>query len=128
MRCSVSVREQRLIKGPEGVLTKPDIIGGSTARDNWVKVLQGKEHVLKHGYYCVRLPDDDERRRNLSRASSQQASIDFFLRTSPWAQFTGADRHRLGIPGFISDVSRLLISMTERASVFLYKESILLPY
>ncbi|KAF7974104.1 hypothetical protein HWV62_13427 [Athelia sp. TMB] len=98
-----------------GVLTKPDIIGGSTARDNWVKVLQGKEHVLKHGYYCVRLPDDDERRRNLSRASSQQASMDFFQRTLPWAQITGADRRRLGIPGFISDVSRLLISMTERA-------------
>ena len=35
-------------------------------------------HNLKHGYYCVRLPDDEERRRTLTRADSLMAVTDFF--------------------------------------------------
>jgi hypothetical protein len=54
-----------------GILTKPDMLttawGAISARKD---VLDGRLHPLKHGYYCVRLPVDDERSRNITRAAS----------------------------------------------------------
>ncbi|KAK0220838.1 P-loop containing nucleoside triphosphate hydrolase protein [Armillaria nabsnona] len=98
-----------------GVLTKPDMLttGASGARDKWKEIILGQDqrHRLKHGYYCVRLPDDDERRRNISRDESQTAAQQFFERTSPWREFT--DRSRFGIPALVRDISRLLVGLIE---------------
>ncbi|KIK61582.1 hypothetical protein GYMLUDRAFT_224459 [Collybiopsis luxurians FD-317 M1] len=96
-----------------GVLTKPDTImpGAIGSRQRWKDVLQGKIHVLRHGYYCVRLADDDERSKKLSRAESEERSTDFFANKEPWSNFE--DRSRFGVPNFVKDISQLLLAMIE---------------
>ncbi|KAG1745129.1 P-loop containing nucleoside triphosphate hydrolase protein, partial [Suillus paluster] len=100
-----------------GVLTKPDTlgVGAINQRRKWVEIIEGRseEHTLRHGFYCVRLPDDAERAQRLSRAESQRRAAEYFDTTSPWSDMI--DRHRFGIPGFVSDVSRLLIQLIEEA-------------
>jgi hypothetical protein len=59
----------------------------------------------------VRLPDDAERGQHLSRAESQRRAAEYFDTTAPWSGVS--DRRRFGIPGFVSDVSRLLIQLIE---------------
>ncbi|KAG2743383.1 hypothetical protein P692DRAFT_201171206 [Suillus brevipes Sb2] len=98
-----------------GVLTKPDTLGDGAInqRRKWVEIIEGRseDHTLRHGFYCVRLPDDAERAQRLSRAESQRRAAEYFDTTSPWKDVT--DRHRFGIPGFVSDVSQLLIRLIE---------------
>ncbi|KAG1824557.1 P-loop containing nucleoside triphosphate hydrolase protein [Suillus subaureus] len=100
-----------------GVLTKPDTLGAGAInqRRKWVEIIEGRseDHTLRHGFYCVRLPDDAERAQRLSRAESQRRAAEYFDTTSPWNSVT--DRRRFGIPGFVSDVSRLLIQLIEEA-------------
>jgi hypothetical protein len=99
-----------------GVLTKPDTIppGAAGKRQMWKDLLQGQgkpTDTLKHGYYCVRLPDDDERARKISRTESQKFSADFFDNTSPWSSIS--ERNRFGIPNFVFDISQLLVRLIE---------------
>lgn len=103
-----------------GVLTKPDAIGPGavSAQAEWAKVLNGTAHPLKHGYYCVRLPDDQQRAAGLSPQALEALASQFFNSTSPWRDI--ADRSRLGIPGFVSRISRLLIDIVESACAPLY--------
>ncbi|KAG1830238.1 P-loop containing nucleoside triphosphate hydrolase protein [Suillus variegatus] len=100
-----------------GVLTKPDTLGAGAInqRKRWVEIIEGRseDHKLRHGFYCVRLPDDAERSQRLSRAELQRRAAEYFDTMSPWNGVT--DRHRFGIPGFVSDVSRLLIQLIEEA-------------
>ncbi|KAG1844181.1 P-loop containing nucleoside triphosphate hydrolase protein [Suillus subalutaceus] len=100
-----------------GVLTKPDTLGTGAInqRRKWVEIIEGcsEEHTLTHGFYCVRLPDDAERAQRLSRAESQRRAAEYFDTTSPWKDVI--HRHRFGIPGFVSDISQLLIRMIEKA-------------
>ncbi|KAG1851703.1 P-loop containing nucleoside triphosphate hydrolase protein [Suillus subluteus] len=100
-----------------GVLTKPDTLGTGAInqRRKWVEIIEGhsEEHTLRHGFYCVRLPDDAERAQRLSRAESQRRAAEYFDTTSPWKDVI--DRRRFGIPGFVSDISRLLIRLIEEA-------------
>ncbi|KAG1830240.1 P-loop containing nucleoside triphosphate hydrolase protein [Suillus variegatus] len=100
-----------------GVLTKPDTLGAGAInqRKRWVEIIEGhsEDHKLRHGFYCVRLPDDAERSQRLSRAELQRRAAEYFDTTPPWNGV--ADRHRFGIPGFVSDVSRLLIQLIEEA-------------
>lgn len=99
-----------------GVLTKPDTIppGAMGKRQLWKDILQGQTKpmdTLKHGYYCVRLPDDDERARKISRAESQKLAAEFFDTTLPWSSIP--ERNRFGIPNFVSDISQLLVGLIE---------------
>ncbi|KAJ6459366.1 P-loop containing nucleoside triphosphate hydrolase protein [Mycena vitilis] len=95
------------------VLTKPDLLGAgaSGSRQKWKDILEGKEHQLKHGCYCVRLPDDDdERSRGISRAESEQRAGDYFESTQPWRDL---DHRRFGIPNLTSFLSQLLVARIE---------------
>ncbi|KAH7908747.1 P-loop containing nucleoside triphosphate hydrolase protein [Hygrophoropsis aurantiaca] len=102
-----------------GVLTKPDMLtaGSSGALQRWRNLLDGRlgdnqeKHRLKHGYYCVRLPDDEDRARRLSRIQCQQREEQFFDETPPWCEVQ--DRGRFGIPAFVADISQLLIQLIE---------------
>ncbi|KAJ3865875.1 P-loop containing nucleoside triphosphate hydrolase protein [Lentinula novae-zelandiae] len=96
-----------------GVLTKPDTItrGAIGSRERWKEVLQGKLHRFHHGYYCVRLADDEERAKRLSRSQSEVLATDFFAKTEPWSGFV--DRSRFGVPNFVKDMSKLLLGMIE---------------
>ncbi|KAF8873236.1 P-loop containing nucleoside triphosphate hydrolase protein [Infundibulicybe gibba] len=99
-----------------GVLTKPDTLtaGAIGLRQLWRAVIEGQEHPLKHGYYCVRLPDDAERARKLSPAERERAAANFFDTTSPWTPAEIPDRRRFGIPNFVTDISRLLVGLIEK--------------
>lgn len=99
-----------------GVLTKPDMLpaGATNARRKWKDILEGNlpQHSLKLGYYCVRLSDDDERARNISRSEAQALSDEFFETTPPWCQLL--DQARFGIPSFVNSMSALLVDMIEK--------------
>lgn len=96
-------------------MTKPDMltVGASGARQKWREIILGQDekHKLKHGYYCVRLPDDDERKRKISRDESQALAKVYFEKNSPWKEFV--DRSRFGIPALVHDISRLLVRLIE---------------
>lgn len=95
------------------VLTKPDILGpGSTgSRQKWKEILEGKDHQLVHGYYCVRLPDDEERSRGISRVESDRRAAEYFDSTQPWRDI--ADRSRFGVPNLAAFLSQLLVARIE---------------
>ncbi|EPQ53379.1 hypothetical protein GLOTRDRAFT_79497 [Gloeophyllum trabeum ATCC 11539] len=98
-----------------GVITKPDTVlpGQTGLMERWKKVLQGdaEDHPLTHGYFCVRLSDDQERTQVLTRAQSIQRAQQFFESKSPWKEIS--DRSRLGIPGLVSYASDLLLQCME---------------
>ncbi|KAF9482870.1 hypothetical protein BDN70DRAFT_874459 [Pholiota conissans] len=96
-----------------GVLTKPDTLtrGATGVREKWKAVLEGRERPTKHGYYCVRLPDDEERKRQITPSEAQQNDAFFFHTTAPWNRM--ADRSRFGISNFMSNISALLVERIE---------------
>uniref|UniRef100_A0A0W0FII3 GED domain-containing protein n=1 Tax=Moniliophthora roreri TaxID=221103 RepID=A0A0W0FII3_MONRR len=68
-----------------GILTKPDLItsGATGSQVEWRSTLEGRgKYPLKHGYYCVRLPDDAEREKRLTKMESQKLARDFFASTA----------------------------------------------
>ncbi|PCH34568.1 hypothetical protein WOLCODRAFT_145375 [Wolfiporia cocos MD-104 SS10] len=105
-----------------GVVTKPDTLtaGAIGARKKWLRVLQGHEHPLKLGYYTVKLPDDDERAKKLSRPELKKRAWKFFTNTEPWKDLLQS--RRLGIPDLISDLSILLMRIMREAIPALRKE------
>ena len=100
-----------------GILTKPDMLseGSVNARQSWLDVIEGRKHKLNHGYYCVRLPDDAQRAQRLSRSAFQRIAADYFDTTAPWSGV--ADRGRFGIPGFVTDISVLLVNHIKKVYV-----------
>ncbi|PCH34569.1 nucleoside triphosphate hydrolase protein [Wolfiporia cocos MD-104 SS10] len=99
----------------QGVVTKPDTLtrGASGARKKWLDIIQGRAHKLHHGYYVVKLPEDDERAKNLSRQDLTQRAWKFFSETEPWRTLLRS--RRLGIPNLISDLSELLMKITQES-------------
>ena len=93
-------------------MTKPDTLtqGATGSRMKWKRIMEGQEHPLKHGYYCVRLPDDEQRERKISPAELSRTAEEYFNGTSPW---NSMDRARFGIPNLVSDISRLLVNLIE---------------
>ena len=100
-----------------GVITKPDTLtrGATGLRQKWREILlnQSSKHKLKRGYYCVRLPDDDERARKVGRAESQRIASDFFASNAPWNEMPDDASRRFGIPGFVADISAVLVELIE---------------
>ncbi|KAJ7207815.1 P-loop containing nucleoside triphosphate hydrolase protein [Mycena pura] len=95
------------------VLTKPDNLGEGAlgSRQTWLDILEGRRHPLTHGYYCVRLPDDAERKRRVSRADSERRAAEFFDSTQPWRGVT--DRSRFGVDNLATFLSQLLVQRIE---------------
>ncbi|KAF9444432.1 hypothetical protein P691DRAFT_763392 [Macrolepiota fuliginosa MF-IS2] len=70
------------------VLTKPDMLGpGATgAHQFWKQTLENQNtptnaNYLRHGYYCVRLPDDKQRQRGYT--AQNLPNLDYFDTTKP---------------------------------------------
>lgn len=105
------------LKTVKGILTKPDTLtpGATTSRQKWKDVLEGHEYPLTHGYYCIRLPDDDERARRTSRSEAEHIAKDYLDTTAPWSEVS--DRDRFGIQSLVKNVSKLLIGFIESAYV-----------
>ena len=91
-----------------GVLTKPDTLpqGATKSREMWLGVLEGRHHPLKHGYFCTRQPDDDQRLAGIAPADARAAEAEFFKSTAPWA--TSEAKARFGIPNLVKSASALL--------------------
>ncbi|KIL59206.1 hypothetical protein M378DRAFT_111256 [Amanita muscaria Koide BX008] len=96
-----------------GVLTKPDVVLPSSIGqlNRWRSVLEGDAFPLQLGYYCVRLPDEAERMKQLPRVESERLADAFFRTHNPWSQMTL--RSRFGIPNLVHDVSSLLVEWIE---------------
>lgn len=71
----------------------------------------GNDFNLKHGYYCVKMPDDRQRSQGLKRSELTKLEADFFEKTAPWKNLR--DRSRLGMPNFVESASQLLIRLIE---------------
>ncbi|KAI0820102.1 P-loop containing nucleoside triphosphate hydrolase protein [Trametes gibbosa] len=97
-----------------GVLTKPDTIpaGSTKRRDMWLDVLEGREHALKHGYYCTRQPDDDQRLAGVTQSAARAAEAHFF-REAPWG--TSTCPHRFGTQNLVKSISELLTKIIEES-------------
>jgi len=97
-----------------GVGTKPDtVVAGNLSKIAfWTNILEGNKSNLHHGYYSVKMPDDQERRANLTRQQIQQREEDFFENTKPWSEVR--NRNRLGMRNFVDNTSRILIALIER--------------
>lgn len=91
-----------------GVMTKPDTLpsGATKARDLWLDVIEGRRHVLKHGYYCTRQPDDDERSKGITNTQAREAEMAFFRDHTPWS--TSTMKSRFGTSQLVSSLSTLL--------------------
>ncbi|TCD63212.1 hypothetical protein EIP91_005824 [Steccherinum ochraceum] len=91
-----------------GVMTKPDTltVGATKARGIWLDVIEGRRSQLRHGYYCTRQPDDDERTNGITAEQARKAEADFFARTSPWS--STAHPERFGTRNLIASLSKLL--------------------
>ena len=96
------------------MLTKPDTVLSTSVGQlqKWRDVLEGNLNVLKHGYYCVRLPDEAERLSKLPQAETQGLTDWFFTGNSPWNDIK--NRRRLGIRNLVRDASALLVQWIER--------------
>jgi hypothetical protein len=103
-----------------GILTKPDGLqdGDTGSREAWVKTLAGEdpERKTKHGYYCVRLPSDLERKGG--REKAQTIEEEFFSLCAPWNQMK--DKNRFGVPNFVQDISSLLVELIEKSTYFFF--------
>ena len=98
-------------------MTKPDTItlGSTKARDLWLDTLEGRRHPLRHGYYCTRQPDDDERAQGISGAKAREAEDAFFGTAEPWASST--HRSRLGPLVLVQNISKLLTQIIRSSCV-----------
>ncbi|KAL0563872.1 hypothetical protein V5O48_018190, partial [Marasmius crinis-equi] len=101
---------------PEGVrtvavLTKPDLVGpGEIGKQKrWKSTIDGETDQLKHGYYCVRLPDDEDRK--LDSRTFQRKAESFFASEPPWNEVVNRDR--FGVQNLVSSLSRLLVGLIE---------------
>lgn len=97
-----------------GILTKPDGLqdGDIGSREAWRKTLAGEDpnRRTKHGYYCVRLPTDLERKGG--REKARNIEEDFFGSCAPWNEMK--DRSKLGVLNFVQDISALLVELIEK--------------
>ncbi|CAL1698678.1 unnamed protein product [Somion occarium] len=91
-----------------GVLTKPDTLteGAIKMRNLWLDIIEGHRHTLKHGYYCTRQPDDDERQRGITSTGARAAEEDFFSQVAPWS--LSSHRHRFGTRNLVENLGILL--------------------
>ncbi|TCD68939.1 hypothetical protein EIP91_009329 [Steccherinum ochraceum] len=91
-----------------GVLTKPDTIttGAVQAKRLWLDVIEGRRHPTKHGYFCTRQPDEDERVSGMSFQEAREVERNFFRSTGTWAD--SSQPGRFGTAKLIANLSRLL--------------------
>ncbi|KAI0791138.1 P-loop containing nucleoside triphosphate hydrolase protein [Abortiporus biennis] len=96
-----------------GVMTKPDTLtsGATKARDLWLDVLEGRRFSLRHGYYCTRQPDDDERSQGITTQQARVAEQVFFAKTSPWSKST--QQNRFGTNNLVASLSKLLTQVID---------------
>lgn len=126
------VRQERLIKVvceqlvttplkptlTAGVLTKPDTVAKGE-HDNWLRILQNKNHILKHGWYVTRQCSAEELSKNLAWEKVREMEQSFFGQ-EPWCKL---DRSRFGTPRLVSALSTLLSTMIQERHLIVVFQS-----
>ena len=87
------------------------------ARNMWLEILEGRTHSLKHGYYCTRQPDDEDRDEGITIAKARADEARFFADNAPWS--TSSHQQRLGTDNLIKTLSTLLIHIINERSLSL---------
>ncbi|KAL0952898.1 hypothetical protein HGRIS_007116 [Hohenbuehelia grisea] len=97
-----------------GVLTKPDMLtsGDIDSQTMYLKIIEGHDRRLVHGYYCTRQPNDAERRNKLSSQDARAAEAQFFQNTAPWS--TSACKKRFGTENLVNSLGGLLSELIKR--------------
>lgn len=101
------------------MLTKPDTLpsGASKSRDLWLDVIEGRRFPLKHGYYCTRQPDDDERMNGITTENARNVEQNFFQATRPWSR--SSQPYRFGTSNLIKSLSKHLSRIIDERFVYL---------
>ena len=94
-----------------GVLTKPDLVTTAAHKARWMDVISGNDHPLKHGYYCTKQPDDDERANGITAEAARAAEADFFTKAASQWMARHVDTRRFGTPHLVTSLSNLLANM-----------------
>jgi hypothetical protein len=75
-----------------GALTKPDTVERGE-HDQWVSILRGHTHCLRHGYFVTKQPNQDALNKGVDSAMARKLEHEFFHTTEPWATEL-SDLHR----------------------------------
>ncbi|KAF3903239.1 Dynamin-1 [Dactylellina cionopaga] len=78
-----------------GALTKPDTVMDEE-HDQWVRILQGKEHRLPHGYFVTKQPNQAQLSARVSHTEARKLEDIFFENVDPWNSELSGLKHRFG--------------------------------
>lgn len=78
---------------------------------------ENPSHALRLGYYCVKLPDDQQRAADMmsppSRATRQSREMLFFNTTDPWN--ATPNKSKFGLSNLLEELSKNLMRMLDEA-------------
>ncbi|KAL7276404.1 hypothetical protein RUND412_000609 [Rhizina undulata] len=90
-RLARELGEERTI----GALTKPDTVM-SGEYGQWINILRGNAHRLKHGYFVTKQPSQEQLVRSISHAEARAQETEFFSNTEPWRTELSDLKERFG--------------------------------
>ncbi|KAI5852607.1 P-loop containing nucleoside triphosphate hydrolase protein [Morchella snyderi] len=90
-----------------GALTKPDTVGPGEY-DQWVNILRGNSHRLKHGYFVTKQPNQEQLNQSIDHAQARAQEAEFFTKSEPWATDLQDLKHRFGTQALQSYLAKEL--------------------
>ncbi|RPB13528.1 P-loop containing nucleoside triphosphate hydrolase protein [Morchella conica CCBAS932] len=90
-----------------GALTKPDTVGPGEY-DQWVNILRGNSHRLKHGYFVTKQPNQEQLNQKIDHAQARAQEAEFFAKSEPWATDLQDLQHRFGTQALQSYLAKEL--------------------
>lgn len=103
-----------------GVLTKPDMVE-EACHGQWIDVLVGKKYPLKLGYYMVKNPNQKQLLEGITFEQARDVERQFFKSSKPWKNLNQL-ANRFGVDALRSDLSKILVALTNRLKPGLIKE------
>lgn len=61
-----------------------------------MRLLENKQERFKHGWHCVKQPDQQQLEEGISWDQGRKNEADFFKKTTPWSNLEDAVKSRLG--------------------------------
>ncbi|KLO09760.1 hypothetical protein SCHPADRAFT_833534 [Schizopora paradoxa] len=100
---------------PLGVFTKPDTLKQGE-HEPFVEILTGRnqECQLHHGYFVTRLPNVEERKKNLSHSDVLAQDKGFFEEEKPWSELLEF-RDQMGVANLTTKLSLLLSQLITKS-------------
>ncbi|RPA91160.1 P-loop containing nucleoside triphosphate hydrolase protein [Choiromyces venosus 120613-1] len=102
-RLARELGEERTI----GALTKPDTVGPGEY-GQWINILRGHSHRLKHGYFVTKQPNQEQLVQGITHAQAREQEAEFFANTEPWKTELTDLKERFGTMALQSYLSKEL--------------------